>query len=82
MSGRQLRRTAGVLACVAAGALATATPSLAGETAVGLTTDAPSGLVTFPLDAPGSAQSAVTSKGAHRCASRQRSTPRSTRAWR
>ena len=59
MSGRQPRRTAGVLACVAAGALATAAPSLAGETAVGLATDAPSGLVTFPLDAPGTAQSAA-----------------------
>lgn len=49
---------AAALGSAAALALAGAAPSMAAETAVGLTTDGPSSLVTFPLTDPGSAQTA------------------------
>jgi hypothetical protein len=47
------------LGCATALALAGAAPSMAAETAVGLTTDGPSSLVTFPVTDPGSAQTAT-----------------------
>jgi Domain of unknown function (DUF4394)/Calx-beta domain len=56
-----MRRTklAVALACATAWALAAAAPGMAAETAVGLTTDSPSTLVTFPVTDPGSAQTAA-----------------------
>ena len=59
MSRRHLRRVAVALACASAAATATAAPALADETAVGLSTDSPSSLVTFDVKTPGSAQTAA-----------------------
>ena len=53
MSRRHLRRVAVALACASAAATATAAPALADETAVGLSTDSPSSLVTFDVNDPG-----------------------------
>ncbi|MGH2716469.1 MAG: DUF4394 domain-containing protein [Thermoleophilaceae bacterium] len=58
MSRRPLKRAAVALACASAAALATSAPALADETAVGLSTDSPSSLVTFPVTNPSSAQTA------------------------
>ena len=59
MSRRHLKRVAVALACASAAATATAAPALADETAVGLSTDSPSSLVTFGVTTPGSAQTAA-----------------------
>ena len=59
MSRRHLRRVAVALACASAAATTTAAPALADETAVGLSTDSPSSLVTFDVKTPGSAQTAA-----------------------
>ena len=59
MYARDLKRAAVTLACASAAALATSAPALADETAVGLSTDSPSSLVTFPVTNPGAAQTAA-----------------------
>jgi hypothetical protein len=61
MSRRRLGRAAVALACASAAALATSAPAFADETAVGLSTDSPSSLVTFPVTNPGSAQTSSIS---------------------
>jgi hypothetical protein len=61
MSRRRLGRASVALACASAAALSISAPAFADETAVGLSTDSPSSLVTFPVTNPGSAQTSPIS---------------------